>query len=167
MDDASLVATLEGEGDPHELEIAADLYRARNIQGLTPQNALRAKVTDAQAAAVLRAFDPATLRLGEVLPVFSWFDRTADKNSDEARGALAAFIRLPLEVRQEIALLDFGSRSARRLALMRAKALGRPELFEAIEARLDKMPLPDRAEAIAALPSRGRGLASPGKPVAE
>lgn len=158
---AFLVRALEGVSDPGSLEVAANLYRNQKAAGLTPQNALRAKVSDAQAAAVLHAFDPASLRLGEVLPVFAWFDRSSGKYSDEARTALSAFIRLPLEVHQEISLLDLGSQSARALALMRAKALGRPELLAAIGARLDQLSPQEKVEALEVLAASNRSLASP------
>lgn len=167
VDDASLVSILEGRGDPRALEAAAKLYRARKAQGLTPQNALKDKFTDAQAAAVLHAFEPESLRLGLVIPVFAWFDRTSKMTSEEARMALAEFIKLPLGLHEEIALLDMGSRSARRVALLRAKATGRPELLAAIQERLNTMPLQDRAEAIEVLPNKGRSLSSPIQSVAE
>jgi hypothetical protein len=156
-----LVSALESpNGKGPDLLTVARVYRKQGARGLTIQNALANKVSVADASAALTAFDPEAIRYGELLPLFVWLDQKAQEPR-HSHEALRLFVKTPLEPRQEVSLLDLGSRSARRFAFMRAKKSGSPELLSAISERVDRMSLEDRAAALEVLAHKGRKVASP------
>lgn len=125
----------------------AKIYRTQHSQGLTIQNAIAQKKSDAQVEAVLTAFEPASMRLGELVPLFVWFERKPGEFSREAKQTLYRLVKVPMDLHQTEEILDSSSRAGHELALIRARYYRSPELLEVITSRLPRMSLQERVMA--------------------